>query len=155
MQFTEGKLGRTFILRLQDGDRLPAVLEEFAAEKKVASALCFLLGGMKGGKVVVGPVDGNEVPLNPMVRLLNGVHEVFGIGTLFADEKGNQNCICTPLLEEMTTRSAAASGWELRSGRSGKSLCWKSLGPRQADSSTKKRALNSSKLTKEKLTHER
>jgi predicted DNA-binding protein with PD1-like motif len=88
MQYTEGKFGRTFIIRLHDGDRLPDVLETFAEEKKVSSALCFFLGGVKErGKVVVGPVDGNVSPPNPMVRLLEGVHEVYGIGTIFEDEK--------------------------------------------------------------------
>ena len=88
MQFTEGKLGRTFILRLHDGDRLPDILETFAAEKKVFGAICFFLGGIKErGKVVVGPADGNEIPSNPIIRLLNGVHEVCGIGTIFEDEK--------------------------------------------------------------------
>ncbi|MCJ7631505.1 DNA-binding protein, partial [Candidatus Bathyarchaeota archaeon] len=89
MQYTEGNLGRTFILRLHDGDRLPEVLETFAAEKKVPSAVCFFLGGVKDrGKVVVGPRDSTEMPPNPVVRLLDGVHEVCGVGTLFEDEKG-------------------------------------------------------------------
>ncbi|MFH0748740.1 MAG: PPC domain-containing DNA-binding protein [Candidatus Bathyarchaeota archaeon] len=89
MQYTEGTLGRTFILRLHDGDHLPNVLETFAKAKKVASALCFFLGGVKGqGKVVVGPRDSTEMPPNPVVKLLDGVHEVCGVGTIFEDEGG-------------------------------------------------------------------
>ena len=89
MHYTEGKIGRIFILRLHDGDRLPNVLETFAVDKKISSCLCLFLGGVKeNGKVVVGPKDGNVIPVNPMVRLLNGVHEVYGIGTIFKDEKG-------------------------------------------------------------------
>ncbi len=89
MQFTEAKLGRIFILRLHDGDRLPDVLESFAAEKTVAQALCFFLGGAKEkSRVVVGPKDGNAVPPEPMVTLLRGVHEVLGVGTIFTDEAG-------------------------------------------------------------------
>ena len=88
MQYTEGTFGRTFILRLHDGDRLPDVLEKFAIEKKVSSALCFFLGGVKEkGKVVVGPLDGNATPPVPVIRLLVGVHEVCGIGTIFENEK--------------------------------------------------------------------
>ena len=89
MQFTESKLGRTFILRLNDGDRLPDVLESFAAEKKVSAALCFFLGGAKENScVVVGPKDCYTVPPEPMVTLLEGIHETCGIGTIFPDETG-------------------------------------------------------------------
>lgn len=89
MQFTEAKLGRVFVLRLHDGDRLPDVLESFAAEKEVSSALCFFLGGAKEkSRVVVGPKDGKALPPEPMVTLLEGVHEACGVGTIFADEKG-------------------------------------------------------------------
>jgi predicted DNA-binding protein with PD1-like motif len=89
MQFTEAKLGRIFVLRLHDGDRLPDVLETFAAQRKVSTALCFFLGGAKEkSRIVVGPKDGNALPPEPMVTLLNGVHEACGVGTIFADEEG-------------------------------------------------------------------
>jgi predicted DNA-binding protein with PD1-like motif len=89
MKSTEAKMGRVFILRLHDGDRIPNVLESFAAEKNVSTALCFFLGGAKeNSRVVVGPVDGDAVPPEPMVTLLNGVHEACGVGTIFADEDG-------------------------------------------------------------------
>jgi len=89
MQFTEAKLGRVFVLRLHDGDHLPDVLESFAVENQISSALCFFLGGVKDkGRVVVGPKDGSALPPEPMVTLLSGVHEACGVGTIFADEKG-------------------------------------------------------------------
>ncbi|HLE76036.1 MAG TPA: PPC domain-containing DNA-binding protein [Candidatus Bathyarchaeia archaeon] len=89
MQFTEAKLGRVFVLRLHDGDHLPEVLESFAAENNIATALCFFLGGAKGkSRVVVGPKDGYVLPPEPMVTLLNGVHEACGVGTIFPDEEG-------------------------------------------------------------------
>jgi predicted DNA-binding protein with PD1-like motif len=89
MQFTEAKLGRAFVLRLHDGDRLPDILESFAAEKNVSTALCFFLGGAKeNSRVVVGPKDCYNLPPEPMVTLLEGVHEACGVGTIFADETG-------------------------------------------------------------------
>jgi predicted DNA-binding protein with PD1-like motif len=89
MQFTEAKLGRVFVLRLHDGDHLPDILESFAAENSVTTALCLFLGGVKANsRVVVGPKDGNALPPQPMITLLNGVHEACGVGTIFADEKG-------------------------------------------------------------------
>ena len=89
MQFTEAKLKRVFVLRLHDGDHLPDVLEQFAAENKVSSALCFFIGGAKdNSRVVVGPRNDNAIPPEPMVTLLKGVHETCGVGTIFTDEEG-------------------------------------------------------------------
>jgi predicted DNA-binding protein with PD1-like motif len=89
MQFTEAKFGRIFVLRLHDGDNLPDVLESFAAEHLITTALCFFLGGAKEkSRVVVGPKDGYTLPPEPMVTLLSGVHEACGVGTIFADEEG-------------------------------------------------------------------
>jgi len=89
MEYCEAKLGRIFVLRLHDGDHLPDVLESFAAEKGISSALCILLGGTKDkGRVVVGPSSGEAFPPNPMVKLLDGVHEVCGVGTIFSDDSG-------------------------------------------------------------------
>lgn len=89
MKSTEAKLGRAFILRLHDGDRLPDVIESFATEKNVSTALCFFLGGAKdNSRVVVGPKDCFNLPPEPMVTLLKGVHEACGVGTICKDETG-------------------------------------------------------------------
>jgi uncharacterized protein len=89
LNYTEAKLGRIFILRLHNNERLHEVIEKFAAQKKLASALCFFLGGAEDkSKVVVGPKDGNAMPPQPMVTLLRGVHEACGVGTIFTDEEG-------------------------------------------------------------------
>lgn len=89
LQFTEAKLGRAFILRLHDGDRLPDIIESFAAENKISNAICFFLGGAKeNSRVVVGPKKSYDFPPEPMVMLLEGVHEACGVGTIINDEKG-------------------------------------------------------------------
>jgi len=89
LDFTEAQLGRIFILRLHQNETLHQVIEKFAAEKQVASALCFFLGGAEDkSKVVVGPKDGKAMPPQPMITLLRGVHEGCGVGTIFTDEAG-------------------------------------------------------------------
>jgi predicted DNA-binding protein with PD1-like motif len=89
LNYTEAKLGRIFILRLNHGERLHEVIEKFASQKQVSSALCFFLGGAEDkSKVVVGPKDGAALPPEPMVTLLRGVHESCGVGTIFTDEQG-------------------------------------------------------------------
>jgi len=89
LEFTEAKMGRVFIIRLYDGDRIPDVLEGFAKNQRINSALCFFLGGAKeNSRVVVGPKDGNAFPPEAMSTLLKGVHEACGVGTIFQNEEG-------------------------------------------------------------------
>jgi predicted DNA-binding protein with PD1-like motif len=89
MDYTEAKLGRIFILRLKQGEILHETIEKFAAEKTVASGLCFFLGGVdEGSKVVVGPKEGKACTIDPMVTLLTGAHEAVGVGTIFTNEAG-------------------------------------------------------------------
>jgi predicted DNA-binding protein with PD1-like motif len=89
MDYTEANIGRIFILRLHQGDVLHQEIEKFAAQKQIKSALCFFLGGAEDqSKVVVGPKDGKEMPPQPMITLLKGVHEGAGVGTIFTDEAG-------------------------------------------------------------------
>lgn len=89
MNYTQANLGRIFILRLHHNERLHEVIEKFAQEKQVQSALCFFLGGAQDkSRVVVGPKDGQAMPPEPMVTLLRGVHEACGVGTIFTNEEG-------------------------------------------------------------------
>ena len=88
MQYSEGNFGRIFVIRLQDGDRLPDTIESFAKQKNIRSAVCFFLGGVKNkGRIIVGPSNENINPITPIVKKLLGVHEVCGIGTLFMNEE--------------------------------------------------------------------
>ena len=89
LNYTEAKLGRIFILRLHQDEVLHEVIEKFASQKQVSSALCFFLGGAEDkSKVVVGPKDGKACTIDPMITLLKGVHEACGIGTIFTNEQG-------------------------------------------------------------------
>lgn len=88
MQAAEASLGRVFVLRLGDGDRVPGCIEEFAQGKGVLRGFCLLLGGVGGGTMVVGPEDGDAARITPMVAALAGVHEIAAVGTLFPDESG-------------------------------------------------------------------
>ena len=88
MRFTEARLGRVFVLRLHDADRLPDVIESFAVNHHISSALCLFIGGARGrSRVVVGPKNGDALPIVPMTTLLRGVHESLGAGTIFVNEE--------------------------------------------------------------------
>lgn len=89
MKYTEANLGRIFILRLEHGDRIPEVIEEFSTDHKISSATVLFIGGSdQDSKVVVGPVDGTAVKPVPTVLDLSGVSETVGVGTIFLNEKG-------------------------------------------------------------------
>ncbi len=88
MKVAEGRLGRVFVLRLEDGDRLPDSLERFAEERGVARGFCALVGGVGKGRIVVGPEDGDAMPPVPVLKELLGAQEVAAVGTLFPDEAG-------------------------------------------------------------------
>ncbi len=86
MKFSEAKIKKVFILRLHDREKLPDVIEEFALKHKIRCALCFMLGGTGGGRLVVGPEKDNVSPINPILQTISGTSEILGIGTIFPDE---------------------------------------------------------------------
>jgi len=88
MKVSQGYLHRVFVLRLEDGDVVPDCIEQFASEHRVDKAFCALLGGIGGGRLVVGPEDRDAEPVVPMVETFNNVHEAVAFGTIFPDEQG-------------------------------------------------------------------
>jgi len=88
MKSSEGRLGRVFVLRLEDGDRVPDCIERFAAEKGIAVGHVVLIGGIGRGEVVVGPRRSDVLPPEPMLLPVDGAHEVVGVGVLAPNEAG-------------------------------------------------------------------
>lgn len=89
MKVSEASLGRVFVIRLENGDRMPEAVEQFAMEQKVLRGFCMLVGGIAGGgNLVVGPENGNARPIVPLPFHLDGIHEILGVGTIFPDEQG-------------------------------------------------------------------
>jgi uncharacterized protein len=90
MQYEEGSLGRVFALRFEEGERLPGVVEEFAKEHGIRSAMIVLLGGAgDGSRLVVGPEKDRGEAVIPMEFALKGNQEILAVGTIFPDEQGN------------------------------------------------------------------
>jgi predicted DNA-binding protein with PD1-like motif len=55
MKACEGKIGRVFVIRLEDGDVVPECIERFAKKKRVSMGQAILVGGIGSGDVAVGP----------------------------------------------------------------------------------------------------
>jgi len=89
MKYSQATQGRTFIIRLEDGEILHETIEAFAAEHSVKAAAVIALGGADEGSIlVVGPEEGRSTPVIPMEHLLDDVHEIAGVGTIFPDKDG-------------------------------------------------------------------
>lgn len=82
MNYQAGKVGRIFIVRLDDGEDPLEKLTELSRKEKISSAVFWLLGGLKRGRFVVGPED-DQLPPKPLWREILGNNEVVGIGTIF------------------------------------------------------------------------
>jgi predicted DNA-binding protein with PD1-like motif len=90
MKYSQAKQGRTFVIRLEDGDIVHEEIERFAREQSIGAGALIAVGGAEmGSKLVVGPKEGRAEPVSPMEHVLENVHEITGTGTLFPDEKGN------------------------------------------------------------------
>lgn len=88
MKACEGRLGRVFVIRLEDGEVVPESIERFAEEKRISVAHVILVGGIGDGEVVVGPRRSQERPPQPMLLPIDGAHEVAGVGVLAPGEDG-------------------------------------------------------------------
>lgn len=82
MKASEGRIGRVFIIRLEDGDRVPESIERFAESQGISVGQAVLVGGISKGQVVVGPRETDAHPPDPMILPVDGAHEVLGVGTI-------------------------------------------------------------------------
>jgi predicted DNA-binding protein with PD1-like motif len=90
MKYSEAKAGRIFVIRLEDGDIVHEVIESLAREQAIRAAALVILGGAdKESRFVVGPEEGRATPVVPMSLVLDNVHEISGVGTLFPDDEGD------------------------------------------------------------------
>ena len=89
MKYSEARLGRIFILRLEDGEIVHQEIEKFARKQSIHSAVVTIIGGTdKDSKLVTGPQHRRQFPTMPIEHVLENVHECEGVGTLFPDENG-------------------------------------------------------------------
>jgi predicted DNA-binding protein with PD1-like motif len=89
MKYSQAKQGRIFVIRLEDGDIVHAVIENFATQQSISAAALIVLGSAdEGSTLVVGPREGRVLPIEPMTHILQNIHEVAGVGTVFPDDEG-------------------------------------------------------------------
>ncbi len=87
MQYTEGQLGRVFVVRIDDGEDMLGSLRTFIAEKNVQAGSITFLGALMSGRMVTGPEE-PVIPPVPHYVMFEGGWEVFGVGTIYPGEGG-------------------------------------------------------------------
>ena len=82
MRYSQARLGRVFVVRLEHDDPIPDSLEELARREKINAASVLLVGGIESGTIVVGP-KGHTSPPVPVTRRVAGRHEILAAGFIF------------------------------------------------------------------------
>ena len=82
MKYQVGGVGRVVVARFEDRDDVLGNLSTIAKKEGISAAAFYLVGGMREGKIVVGP-EKDELPPVPVWKELGEAHEVIGFGTIF------------------------------------------------------------------------
>ncbi|MFH0966004.1 MAG: PPC domain-containing DNA-binding protein [Planctomycetota bacterium] len=82
MRYSKARLGRVFVVRLEQDDPIPDSLEELARREKINAASVLLVGGIESGRIVVGPKARTSPPV-PVTRPVAGRHEILAAGFIF------------------------------------------------------------------------
>src|SRR5512137_3209333 len=87
MEYTEGQLGRVFVVRIDDGEDMLLSLRQFIVDKSVNTGSIHFLGALMNGRMVTGPEE-PVIPPVPHFVMFEGGWEVFGVGTIYPGEGG-------------------------------------------------------------------
>jgi predicted DNA-binding protein with PD1-like motif len=87
MQYTEGQLGRVFVVRIDDGEDMLLSLRQFIIDKNIQAGSIHFLGALMNGRMVTGPEEPVIPPVSHFV-MFEGGWEVFGVGTIYPGEDG-------------------------------------------------------------------
>ena len=82
MKYQVGKVGRVVVAKFEDKEDVLGNLSSIVKKEGISAAVFYLVGGMREGKIVVGP-EKDEIPPTPVWKNLGESHEVVGFGTIF------------------------------------------------------------------------
>ncbi len=89
MKYTQGTIGRVFLAKFENNDRLIPDLSGLAKREKIKAATLIFIGALRAGDLVTGPKK-PVIPPQPNKMVFKDGWEVMGIGTLFTNAKGPQ-----------------------------------------------------------------
>ncbi|MDP3297075.1 MAG: DUF296 domain-containing protein [Thermodesulfovibrionia bacterium] len=86
MKYQVGKIGRVIVARFEDKEDVLGNLVNIAKKEKIKAGVFYIVGGMREGRIVVGPEE-DKIPPKPVWKQLGESHEVVGLGTIFWEKK--------------------------------------------------------------------
>ncbi|MEK6682410.1 MAG: DUF296 domain-containing protein [Nitrospirota bacterium] len=82
MKYQVGNIGRVVVARFEDKEDVIDSLNKIVQKEGIRAAAFYLIGGMRGARIVVGP-EKDEIPPTPVWKELGESHEIVGFGTIF------------------------------------------------------------------------
>jgi len=89
MKYTQGSIGRVFLVKFEDDDILIDNLCRLAKQEQIKAATIIFIGALKKGDLVTGPKK-PVIPPEPNKVIFKDGWEVMGIGTIFTNSKTPQ-----------------------------------------------------------------
>ena len=87
MQYSEGRIGRVFMIRIDDGEDLLEELRRFAERMGVKTGVIQFLGALRQGRMVTGPEE-PVIPPVPHWEEYSDGWEIIGFATLYPGDNG-------------------------------------------------------------------
>jgi predicted DNA-binding protein with PD1-like motif len=84
MKYQIGKMGRIAVARFEDGENILENIVNITRKENIRCAVFYLVGGIRQGRIVVGPEE-ETLPPKPVWKDLSESHEILGIGTVFPE----------------------------------------------------------------------
>lgn len=87
MEYQIGSIGRVIVARGFDNEAVYEEIEGICAKENIHNAAVLVVGGLRKGKIVVGPKD-PDGKIQPQYAEFDDAREIAGVGTVFCDETG-------------------------------------------------------------------
>jgi predicted DNA-binding protein with PD1-like motif len=133
MNYTQGTIGRIFLLKFDNEDILIKELSKFAKKERLKAATMVFIGALLKGDLVTGPKKPVIPPQPNKINFKDG-WEVMGIGTIFTDGTTPQIHIHSSMGKKLKTFTGCVRGnskvflvieaivFELKGVKAGKSI---------------------------------
>lgn len=82
MEYSSAEIGRVFIAKFSDNEDIIEGLKKLFVKEDIESAVFFIIGAIKEGKIVSGPKE-DVIPPEPYWNLIDEAYEVVGLGNIF------------------------------------------------------------------------
>jgi len=89
MKYTQGTVGRVFLVKFENNDILIPSLSGLAKKEQIKAATLIFIGALREGDLVTGPKK-PVIPPQPNEIIFKDGWEVMGIGTIFTNAQGPQ-----------------------------------------------------------------